>query len=105
MLRNLLLALFLFALAFPAIAMPAATAGTSQTVAQDCHGMPVEQQDSDMQHPEDRARLHGCIGCVALQGPMVAIIDVISLPFIVRQQTERELTGTTQRPNIPPPRT
>jgi hypothetical protein len=105
MLRNLLLALFLFALAFPAIAMPAAPAEASQAVAQDCHGMPVEQQDSEKQHPDGNARLHGCIGCVAPQAPMVAIIDVISLPFVVQQQNERELTGTTERPGIPPPRT
>lgn len=66
--------------------------------------MPVEQQDSDKQHPEGNARLHGCIGCVAPQGPMVAVINVLSLPFIVPPQIERELAGTTQRPNIPPPR-
>jgi hypothetical protein len=104
MLRNLLLALFLFALAFPAVAMPAAPTKASRTLVQDCHGMPVEKQDDDTPHPDGNARLHGCIGCVAPLGPMAAIIDALPLPFIVQQQLERELTGTAQRPSIPPPR-
>lgn len=104
MLRNLLLAMFLIALALPAIAVPVAPARASQDVAQDCHGMPIEKQGGDARHQDSGLRLHGCIGCVAPQGPAIAMMPVVMLPFIVRQIPERKLRGTSQRPTIPPPR-
>jgi hypothetical protein len=105
MLRNVFLALFLFALALPALAVPIAPAAASQPVATDCHGTPLESQDDDAQHHDKSVRLHGCIGCIAPQSPVFAVTQTAALPFITQSTAHRELSGTIKRPNIPPPRT
>jgi hypothetical protein len=104
MLRNLLLAVFLFALALPALAVPVAPAAASQSAATDCHGMPVEKQDDGPQHEGKGVQVHGCIGCIAPLSPAFAIFETAALPFIAQSQPHRELSSTTKRPNIPPPR-
>jgi hypothetical protein len=105
MLRNLLLAIFLFALALPALAVPVAPAVASEPLATDCHGMPVESNEDDAEHQGKSVQLHGCIGCIAPVSPVFAVAEPTTLMFITQSQPPRELTGTIKRPNIPPPRT
>ena len=104
MLRNLFLAIFLFALALPALAVPIAPVAAADTAATDCHGMPVEKQDDDAGEHGQIARLHGCIGCIAPVSPVFEVTPSAALPFITQRALHRELSGTAGEPNIPPPR-
>jgi hypothetical protein len=104
MLRNLFLAVFLFALALPALAVPVAPVATSETSAPDCHGMPTEEPDERGEQHGNSARLHGCIGCIAPVSPSFDVIRSAALPFITQSTPSRELSGTVARPTIPPPR-
>ena len=47
MFRNLFLAIFLFALALPALTVPVAPVAASEAMPADCHGMPMGTQDDD----------------------------------------------------------
>ncbi len=105
MLRNLFLVIFLFALALPAVAVPVAPVAAAQSVATDCHGMPVERKDGGAQHHGKGVQLHGCIGCIAPVSPVFALVETTSLPFIAQSQLHPELSSTVKRPTIPPPRT
>jgi hypothetical protein len=104
MLRNLFLALFLFALALPALAVPVAPAVASEPVAADCHGMPMENQDDGTEEHGSSARLHGCIGCIAPASPAFGVVQLTAPPFITQSAPYRELSGTIAGPSIPPPR-
>ena len=104
MLRNLFLALFLFALALPALAVPVGTTEASEPAAADCHGMPMENQDDKAGEHGNSARLHGCIGCIAPVSPAFDVVQSTALPFITQSTLHRELSGTVAGPNIPPPR-
>jgi len=104
MLRNLFLAVFLFALALPALAVPVAPAVASETVASDCHGMPMENQDDNAGEHGKSIRLHGCIGCIAPVSPVFDVVQTAALPFITQSAPYRELFGTVAGPTIPPPR-
>lgn len=104
MLRNLFLAIFLFALALPALAVPVAPAEASEPAAADCHGMPMENQDDDVGDHGNSARLYGCIGCIAPVSPAFDVVQLTTLPFITQSKLHRELFGTVAGPNIPPPR-
>lgn len=104
MLRNLFLALFLFALSLPALAVPVAPAVASETAAADCHGMPMEGQDEDTEEYGSSARLHGCIGCIAPVSPVFDVVQLTALPFITPSAPHRELSGTVAGPSLPPPR-
>lgn len=104
MLRNLFLALFLFALALPALAVPVAPAEASETAAADCHGMPMEDQDDKAGEHGNSVRLHGCIGCIAPVSPAFDVVQLTALPFITQGTLHRELSSTVAGPSIPPPR-
>jgi hypothetical protein len=104
MFRNLFLAIFLFALALPALAVPVAPAKASETAAADCHGMPMEKQDEDDPEHGNSVRLHGCIGCIAPVSPAFDVVELAELPFIAQSAPHRELSGTIAGPSIPPPR-
>jgi hypothetical protein len=104
MIRNLFLAIFLCALALPALAVPVGPAVASEPAATDCHGMPIEnQEDGDMEQGNS-VRLHGCIGCIAPVSPAFDVVPLTALPFITQSAPYRELSGTVAGPNIPPPR-
>ena len=105
MLRNLFLAIFLLALALPALAVPVAPAVASETAAAACHGMSVEKQDDagDEGHGNS-GRLHGCIGCIASGTAVLDMAQTPELPFITHSAITRELSGTAAGPTIPPPR-
>lgn len=104
MLRNLFLAIFLFALALPALAVPVAPAIASEPVAADCHGMPIENQDDKVGDHGNSVRLHGCIGCIAPVSPALDVVPSLALPFITQSAPHREPSGTVAGPSIPPPR-
>jgi hypothetical protein len=104
MLRNLFLALFLFALALPALAVPVAPAEASEPAAADCHGMPMESQDDGTEEHGSSARLHGCIGCIAPASPAFDVVQLTALPFVTQSEPHRELSGTVAGPSLPPPR-
>lgn len=104
MLRNLFLAIFLFALALPALAVPVAPAEASQPAAADCHGMPMENQDDGTEEHGSSARLHGCIGCIAPASPAFDVVQLTALHFITQSAPYQELSGTVAGPSIPPPR-
>ena len=103
MLRNLFLAIFLTALALPAVAV-AVPVAASEAVAADCHGMPMESQDDGQGEHGKALRLHGCIGCIAPVLPAYAVALSTALPFITQSELHRELSGKVAEPNIPPPR-
>jgi hypothetical protein len=104
MLRNLFLAIFLFALALPALAVPVAPAAASETAAADCHGMPMEDQEDKAGDHGNSVRLHGCIGCIAPVSPAFDVVLSATLPFIAQSAPHREMSGTVAGPSIPPPR-
>ena len=104
MLRNLFLALFLFALALPALAVPVAPAEASEPAVADCHGMPMEDQDVGSEEHGNSMRLHGCIGCIAPVSPAFGVVQLTALPFITQSAPYRELSSTVAGPSIPPPR-
>jgi hypothetical protein len=104
MLRNLFLAIFLFALALPALAVPVEPAVASETVAPDCHGIPVENQENDTGEHGNSERLHGCIGCIAPVSSAFDVVQSTALPFITQNAPHSVLSGTVAGPNIPPPR-
>lgn len=104
MLRNLFLAIFLFALALPALAVPVAPVAASEAMPADCHGMPMGTQDDDAEEHGKAVQLHGCIGCIAPVSPGFAIFQSASLPCIPQSALLHELLGTIARPTIPPPR-
>ena len=104
MLRNLFLAIFLFALALPALAVPVAPAVASEPVATDCHGMPMNDGDDKAGEHGNGVRLHGCIGCIAPVSPAFDVFPSVTLPFITQSTVHRELSGTVAGPSIPPPR-
>ncbi len=102
MIRNLLAALFLFALALPAVAMPVPAHGNGPDITENCHDMPMEREDQAP--PNDHAMMHGCIGCIAptlpVLAPMLALQPIaIDTPAIVRA-----LIGIAPKPRDPPPR-
>jgi hypothetical protein len=96
MLRNLFLAIFLFALALPALAVPVGPAKASAPVA-------TEEQD-DGSKRGNSVQLHGCIGCIAPVSPVFAVVQLAELPFVTQSAPHRELSSTVAGPNIPPPR-
>jgi hypothetical protein len=104
MFRNLFLAIFLFALALPALAVPVAPVEVSEAAAVDCHGMPIDDQDDGTEEHGNSVRLHGCIGCIAPVSPSFDVIPSETLPFIAQSAPHRELSGTVAGPSIPPPR-
>jgi hypothetical protein len=104
MLRNLFLAIFLFALALPALAVPVAPPVASDPVATDCHGMPMDDQDDGTDEHGNNVQLHSCIGCIAPVSPAFDVVRSVALPFVTQSAPYRELSGTVARPNIPPPR-
>lgn len=102
MFRNLLAVLFLFALALPALAVPAPVADRSMVMAEDCHGMP-------MQHDEkvpagELAMQHGCIGCVAPYAPAIAEVRAVVLVTPPLPGLTATLSGFAPKPHDPPPR-
>lgn len=108
MIRNLIAAIFLLALALPACAVPvpartmnAYTAVT--TMAAGCHGMPIKQP---RKYPGDHGSMqqHGCIGCIAPFAPAMEIGRAEALPLVVGADFIRKLEGTAPPPNTPPPR-
>ena len=107
MIRNLVAAIFLLALALPAFAMPVParaammdgmTNGASMAMAADCHGMPTKQ-DKD-----GHVQQHGCIGCIAPYAPDIRLAKAAPLPFVTSAQLIRKLDGTAPPPSTPPPR-
>jgi hypothetical protein len=104
MLRNLFLAIFLFALALPALAVPVAPVAASETAASECHGMPMEDQDDKAGEHSNGVRLHGCIGCIAPVSPVFDLALSAALPFVTQSTPYLELSGTIAGPTIPPPR-
>lgn len=101
MLRNLFIALFLFALASPALAVPGTPVATSETAASDCHGMPMEDQDVGGEQHANSVRLHGCIGCIAPVSPVFGLVASALLLFISQSAPCRELSGTIAGPAMP----
>jgi hypothetical protein len=104
MFRNVFLAIFLFALALPALAVPVAPEEASQAMASDCHGTPMDTQDDSTEKHDKSVRLHGCIGCIAPVSHDFAVFQSVSLPCMRQSALLNELSGTIARPTIPPPR-
>lgn len=99
MLRHFILAIFLIALALPAMATPSAHA---TAVSEDCHGKPSPDQTEG--EPESDARLHGCIGCVAPTEAVQPMATRTLAAFIPVFAAVRPLSGISPRPGIRPPR-
>lgn len=103
MIRNLFLAIFLFALALPALAVPVAPFAVSDTVATDCHGM--SSQDDKVGDHESGIRIHNCIGCIAPTNAAPPVAKPLRFSFITYSVPVIHLSGTSPRPSLPPPRT
>ena len=102
MLRNLIAAIFLFALALPAMAMPVPAQPHGEEAMQDCHGAPMEHDKSDAS--DTHAQHRGCIGCIAPQIERPALFAVAAMSPMVQSSPNTKLEGTVPRPNLPPPR-
>jgi hypothetical protein len=101
MIRNLFLALFLFAVAFPAALMPA-PAAASHTVAVSCHdSAPMKQSDDDR---HGVAVKHVCIGCVPMTAEFLFMAAVSPRAVSPAAQILPKLMGTCVLPALPPPR-
>lgn len=102
MFRNLLALLFLFALALPALAVPAPVDRDAPVMAEDCHGIPTGQ---DRKVPAgEHAMQHGCIGCIA---PYVAAIELTRAARPIAPPLPgpmAALAGFAPKPHAPPPR-
>ena len=103
LLRNLIVSIFLIALAFPALAVPV-PAAHAQTVSmtKDCHGMPVEHDGGAP--TQEGMKQHGCIGCIAPYAPSINVPTVEQPAFAKTVTIIRELYGTIAPPSLPPPR-
>ena len=101
MLRHFILAIFLIALAMPAMAVETPSAH-AMAVSEDCHGMP--SQDQTEGDPEADVRLHGCIGCVAPTDAVQPMSARFAGAFILVVAAVRPLSGISPRPGIRPPR-
>lgn len=101
MFRNLILAIFLVALALPAVAMPIPVAAPGAPAMEDCHGMPMDHDKGDA---GDHSQHRGCIGCIAPQAAMPVAFGPPTLPFIIALASAKKLSGTIPRPSLPPPR-
>jgi hypothetical protein len=102
MIRNLIALLFLFSLGLPAMAVPLPAADATAVTAEDCHGMPSPEHGDDQ--PEGEVRMHGCIGCIAPLAATLPVATQDSIGFTPFVEPVHRLTGTTPRPNLPPPR-
>lgn len=102
MIRNLLAALFLFALALPAVAMPVPAHGKGPSMAESCHDMPLEREDQGP--PNDHAMMHGCIGCIAPTLPLVVPLRATQPVAINSPETVNAMVGVASHPRDPPPR-
>ena len=102
MLRNLLALLFVFALALPAVAMPAPADENAVVMAEDCHGMPMEQDDKVP--AGEHALQHGCIGCIAPYTPAIAEVRAAVLVTPPLPGLMAALSGFAPKPHDPPPR-
>ena len=102
MFRNLLALLFLFALALPALAVPAPVADSAMVMAEDCHGMPMQQDDKAP--ASEHAMQHGCIGCVAPYAPAIAEVRAAVLAAPPLPGLMAALSGFAPKPHDPPPR-
>jgi hypothetical protein len=102
MFRNLLTLLFLFALALPAVAMPAPADDSVMAMAEDCHGMPMEHDDKAP--AGDQAMHHGCIGCVAPYAPAIFEMRAAVLVNPPLPGLTVALSGFAPKPHDPPPR-
>lgn len=102
MFRNLLALLFLFALALPALAVPAPVADSAMVMAEDCHGMPMEQDDKAP--ASEHAMQHGCIGCIAPYAPAIAEVRAAVLVAPPLPGLTTTLSGFAPKPHDPPPR-
>ena len=101
MLRNLIAAIFLFALALSAVAMPV-PAARDEAVMQNCHGAPLEHGKSDA--TDNHAQHRGCIGCIAPQMARPALPAIEALSPMVQSLPNKKLEGTVPPPSLPPPR-
>ena len=102
MLRNLLALLFVFALALPAVAMPAPADDSAMAMAEDCHGMPMERDDKAP--AGEQAMHHGCIGCVASYAPAILAMRAAVLVTPPLPGLTAALSGFAPKPHDPPPR-
>ncbi len=102
MFRNLLALLFLFALALPALAVPAPLTDSATAMAEDCHGMPM--QHDDKAPAGDHAIQHGCIGCVAPYAPAIVEVREVVLVTPPLPGLMAALSGFAPKPHDPPPR-
>lgn len=101
MLRNLLVAIFLIAIALPGFAMPV-SAQTETPTATDCHSISVEYGKGEP--VDDHAKRHDCIGCIASYPPAASIGAFERLAIIAMTEIVYELDGTISSPSTPPPR-
>ncbi|MBK7162766.1 MAG: hypothetical protein IPH79_09820 [Sphingomonadales bacterium] len=102
MFRNLLALLFLFALALPALAVPAPLADRAVAMAEDCHGMPIQQDDKAP--AGEHAVQHGCIGCIAPYTPAILHVRAVALVAPPLPGLTATLSGFAPKPHDPPPR-
>lgn len=102
MLRNLIAAIFLLALALPAVAMPLPAKAVNEAAMQDCHGMPMDHGRSD--NGDNHTQHRGCIGCIASYAAMPVLMAAVPLSFIIQSTPDHKLNGTVPRPSLPPPR-
>ncbi|MGC1470563.1 MAG: hypothetical protein WA793_14405 [Sphingorhabdus sp.] len=102
MFRNLLALLFLFALALPALAVPAPVADRVMVMAEDCHGMPM--QHDDKAPAGEHAMQHGCIGCVAPYAPTIMEARTVVLVTPPLPGLTATLSSFAPKPHDPPPR-
>ncbi len=102
MFRNLLALLFLFALALPALAVSAPVADNAAAMAEDCHGMPMQQDDKAP--AGEHALQHGCIGCIAPYAPVMAQVRAAVLVTPPLPGLTAALSGFAPKPHDPPPR-
>jgi hypothetical protein len=102
MFRNLLTLLFLFALALPAVAMPAPADDKAMAMAEDCHGMPMERDDKAP--AGEQVMHHGCIGCVAPYALTILAMRAAVLVNPPLPGLTATLSGFAPKPHDPPPR-
>lgn len=102
MFRNLLALLFLFALALPALAVPAPVADSAAAMVEDCHGMPM--QHDDKAPAREHAMQHGCIGCIAPYTPAIVEVRTAVLVTPPLPGLTATLSGFAPKPHDPPPR-
>lgn len=64
--------------------------------------MAMEHGKSD--NGDNHGQHRGCIGCIAPQAALPALLESQQLPFIAQSLPNRKLNGTVPRPSLPPPR-